>query len=177
MSGEGAEREGDTESEAGSRLSAVSTEPDAGLKLTDCEIITWAEVGRPTDWATQAPLFLSIYKIFLKMFIYFWERQSMSRRGSEREGDTESEAGSRLWAVSTERDTGFQLRSCEIMTWAEVGRLTNWATQGSLKHEFLVLVRSTLFLMLFVLLVSYLRIFYQTFDHKDLSLYLFLSVW
>ena len=33
MSGGGAEREGVTESEAGSRLSAVSTEPDAGLKL------------------------------------------------------------------------------------------------------------------------------------------------
>ena len=31
MSGGGAEREGDTESEAGSRPGAVSTEPDAGL--------------------------------------------------------------------------------------------------------------------------------------------------
>ena len=29
--GEGTEREGDTESEAGSRLCAVSTEPNAGL--------------------------------------------------------------------------------------------------------------------------------------------------
>ena len=36
----GAEREGDTESEAGSRLRDVSTEPDAGLELTDCEIMT-----------------------------------------------------------------------------------------------------------------------------------------
>ena len=52
----GAEREGDTESEAGSRLQAVSTEPDAGLQLTDCEIMTWAEVGHWTDWATQAPV-------------------------------------------------------------------------------------------------------------------------
>ena len=50
------ERERHTESEAGSRLWAVSTEPDAGLKLTDHEIMTWAEVGRLTDWATQAPL-------------------------------------------------------------------------------------------------------------------------
>ena len=33
MSRGGAEREGDTESEAGSRLSAVSTEPDPGLEL------------------------------------------------------------------------------------------------------------------------------------------------
>ena len=55
MSGEGAEREGDTESEAGSRLLAVSTEPDAGLELTDREIVTRAQVGRLTDRAAQAP--------------------------------------------------------------------------------------------------------------------------
>ena len=52
--GEG-QREGDTESETSSRLWAVSTEPDAGLELTDREIMTWAEVGRSTDQATQAP--------------------------------------------------------------------------------------------------------------------------
>ena len=40
MSRGGAEREGDTESEAGSRLGAVSTEPDGGLELTDGEIVT-----------------------------------------------------------------------------------------------------------------------------------------
>ena len=40
MSGDGAEREGDTESEAGSRLWAVSTEPDVGLEPTNCEIMT-----------------------------------------------------------------------------------------------------------------------------------------
>ena len=49
MSGGGAEREGDTESEAGSRLSAVSTEPDAGLELTNREIMTLAEVRRSTN--------------------------------------------------------------------------------------------------------------------------------
>ena len=53
----GAEREGDTESEAGSRLWAGSTEPNAGLQLLDHEIMTWAKVRRPADWATQAPLF------------------------------------------------------------------------------------------------------------------------
>ena len=40
MNGGESEREGDTESEAGSRLGAVSTEPDAGLQLTDREIMT-----------------------------------------------------------------------------------------------------------------------------------------
>ena len=40
MRGEGPEREGDTESEAGPRLRAVGPEPDAGLELTDREIVT-----------------------------------------------------------------------------------------------------------------------------------------
>ena len=44
MSRGGAEREGDTESEAGSRLRAVRTEPDAGLKLTNHEFITTCSV-------------------------------------------------------------------------------------------------------------------------------------
>ena len=66
----GAEREGDTESETGSRLWAVSTEPDLGLELTDHEIMTWAEVGRLTDWATQAPRDPILYVIAIPE--YFW---------------------------------------------------------------------------------------------------------
>ena len=39
-----------------------------------------------------------LFLIFFSTFIYFGdrERQSMNRGGAEREGDTESEAGSRL---------------------------------------------------------------------------------
>ena len=48
------------------------------------------------------------------------ERQSASRGGAEREGDTESEADSRFRAVSIEPDTGFELRDLEITTCAEV---------------------------------------------------------
>ena len=44
--GKGRDREGDTESKAGSRLRNVSTEPDAGLELTNGKILTWAKVGR-----------------------------------------------------------------------------------------------------------------------------------
>ena len=40
----------------------------------------------------------------------------MNRGGSEREGDTESETGSRLRAVSTELDAGLELMDREIMT-------------------------------------------------------------
>ena len=38
------------------------------------------------------------FNFFFNVFIYFWdrERQSMNGGGAEREGDTESETGSRL---------------------------------------------------------------------------------
>ena len=52
--GRGREK-GDRESEAGSRLWTVSTEPDMGLEPTNHEIMTWAKVGHPTAWATQVP--------------------------------------------------------------------------------------------------------------------------
>ena len=73
--GRNREREGDTESEAGSRLRAVSTESNVGLELTDRGLELTdrglelngprdrdlAEVGRLTDCATQAPLGLYFY--------------------------------------------------------------------------------------------------------------------
>ena len=53
-------------------------------------------------------------------FFFFFERkregQSTSRGGAEREGDTESEAGCRLQAVSTEPNTGLKPMNHEIMT-------------------------------------------------------------
>ena len=66
------------------------------------------------------------------MLIYFWggERHSVSGGGAERKGDKESEAGSRLWADSTEPDASLVIMNHEIMTWAEVGCLTYWATQA-----------------------------------------------
>ena len=50
------------------------------------------------------------------MFIFERERQSTSRGGENREGDTESEAGSRLQAASTEPDMGLETTNGEIMT-------------------------------------------------------------
>ena len=44
------------------------------------------------------------------------EGESTSRRMAEREGNTESKAGFRLWAVSREPDVGLKLTSHEIMT-------------------------------------------------------------
>ena len=53
------------------------------------------------------------------------ETECEQGRGREREGDTESEAGSRLHAVSTEPNVGLELRSCKIMTQAEVRGITH----------------------------------------------------
>ena len=50
------------------------------------------------------------------MFIFERERQNVSGGGAEREGDTESEAGPRLRAVSTEPEVGLELTNGEIRT-------------------------------------------------------------
>ena len=78
MNGGGAEREGDTESEAGFRLWAISPESDARLELTDREIVTWAEVGRLTDWATQAPQQCTDYLRDLSDLIYYYVSAALS---------------------------------------------------------------------------------------------------
>ena len=56
------------------------------------------------------------YMCFKLLFIYF-ERESMSRGGveREREGERESQAGSTM-AVSAELDSGLELTNCEIVT-------------------------------------------------------------
>ena len=76
------------------------------------------------------------------MFIYFWERQRQRDRvwamwGAEKEGHTESEAGSRLWAVSTEPDVGLELTDYEIMTWTEVRRFKRLNPPGTPKQIFM----------------------------------------
>ena len=52
------------------------------------------------------------------MFIYFGEIERQNGGGAEREGATESQAGSRLRAVSTEPDAGLEPMKHGIMTWA-----------------------------------------------------------
>ena len=74
----------------------------------------------PSDLSTRTKsngLLFSSSSFFLHLFIFERQRQSTSGGGTEREGDTESEAGSRLRAVSTEPDAGFELTDREIVTW------------------------------------------------------------
>ena len=60
---------------------------------------------------------LSALNISFDVYLFFdRERRSMSSGGAEKEGDTESEAGSRLLAVSTEPDAGDEPTNREIMS-------------------------------------------------------------
>ena len=73
----------------------------------------------------------NILDISIFFNIYFWESESewVWVGEGQTEGDTESKASSRLWTVSTEPDMGLQPMNYEIMTWAEIGHSTDWATQ------------------------------------------------
>ena len=77
-------------------------------------------------WGSPGVFFFNIY-LFLR------ERQSVSRGGVEREADTESQAGSRPWAVSTEPDVGLELKDCEITTWS---RTLNWLSHSGTPNIF-----------------------------------------
>ena len=59
-------------------------------------------------------IFLNMFNVYL--LLADRERQTMSMGGAERGEDTESEASSRLRAVSTEPDARFELTNCKIMT-------------------------------------------------------------
>ena len=72
-------------------------------------------------------IFLFI-KIFLNVCLFLRERdRAWAGEGAETEGDTESQVGSKC-ADSSEPDVGLEFMNHEIMTWAEVGRLNDWAT-------------------------------------------------
>ena len=60
------------------------------------------------------------------MFTYFWERESSVGEG-QRERGTEDPKQALCWLG--EPNTGLELMSHEIMTWAEVGYSTDRATK------------------------------------------------
>ena len=61
-------------------------------------------------------LLLLFFVVCFLLFIFERDRETMSRGGAEREGDTESEAGCRLRADSTEPDEGLEPMNHETMT-------------------------------------------------------------
>ena len=52
----------------------------------------------------------------LNVYLFLRETECKGGGKAQRERDTESEVGSRLWAVHTEPDMGLELTNYEIMT-------------------------------------------------------------
>ena len=89
-----------------------------------------AEPAKHPSWSPFLFYFSKIFKKFFLTFIHFWETERERGGGAEKEGDTESKAGSGFWTISTEPDAGLKPTNRETMTWAEIGRLADWATQA-----------------------------------------------
>ena len=80
-------REGQRDMETEFKAGSLLEEPAAGLKLRNREIMTWAQVSHLTDWATQAPLKLSVlifmpssqvlYELINVDFFFFWETKEI----------------------------------------------------------------------------------------------------
>ena len=86
------------------------------LVLSSC-LIDWSCLIFFPFFLFSPHAFKGIFDVF-KVYL-FWserERQSASMVGAETEGDTESKAGSRLWAVNTELNVGLKPTIRESMT-------------------------------------------------------------
>ena len=79
-----------------------------GLELPSAEIMTWAEVGQPTDSATQAPL--NFYS-----FLRDRERQGTRRGWGQRKRETQNLKQAPGSELSTELDMGLKPTNREIM--------------------------------------------------------------
>ena len=86
-------------------LAQASAHTELSIHLFQCEAAFYQ----------TAFYFLKNFKCF---YLFLRERQNEWERGREREGDTEAEAGSGLWAVSTEPDVGLELMS--VRSWPEL---------------------------------------------------------
>ena len=83
---------------------------------------------------------LFIYLFFLYnflMFIFEREGETEHEQGRGREGDTESKAASRLWAVSTELNTGLKLNKLWDRDLSRSRTLNQLSHPGAPRHIFL----------------------------------------
>ena len=118
----------------------------------------WINIWKDTNYLlfkeTQRKIPMRYNSNFFNVYLFLrereGERQSVNDQGAEREGDTESKAGSRLWAVSTEPDVELGMKDHEIMIWAKVRALTDWATQAP--HLSIVIAYSLLCLPYIIML-------------------------
>ena len=128
-----------------SRLQALRclTEPDAGLKPTKCEILTWAEVRHLSDWDPHTrwfflylifklpPLFYFLmFQIFIYLFLVERDRPCEQEKGSEGERERERER-QHEWRRSRERGgreskAGSALTT-QSLTWGSIpGTMRSW---------------------------------------------------
>ena len=129
-----------------SRLQALSCQHRARHgawthKLWDHDLSQSWTLNRLTH--PGAPDFWNFYFLiffFFLHFIYFWEREREKAKAREGQRERERDRHRIQWQapgselpVSTEPNTGLEPMNRKIMTWAEVGRLTNWATQMPLE--------------------------------------------
>ena len=125
---EGAEREGGER--IPSRANAVNAESNAGLYPMN-KIMTRAKIkSRMLNRVSHLGArfyFLSFLKKFFKCLLLrdrAWAGDGQRERETQ---DLKQIPGSELAA---EPNVGLELTNREIMTWAEVGCFTNWATQA-----------------------------------------------
>ena len=109
------EREGDTASKAGSRLWAVSTEPDAGS--SPWTVTSWPEPKSEAQRLSHPGT---------PKFVYFWECVGMEEEQRERDRQTvpsSAQPGTGTWGTIPRT----------VRSWPEpkagVRRLTDWVTQ------------------------------------------------
>ena len=93
---------------------------------------------------------------FLSLFIYFGKRAQIREEQRERERER---IPSRLHTVSTEPNAGLELTNREIMTWAKVGCLTDWATQVPHMLKLIIEKRLTKTYIIDIILFRLLKIF------------------
>ena len=89
-----------------SQVQKISGSPSVVLGKFTIDMEFWLGVEGCGRKESKFSIELHFYDFNFFLHVFIFERQSTSGGGAEREGDTESEAGSRLRAVSTEPDAG-----------------------------------------------------------------------
>ena len=107
------------------RFRIKHSQEDYYASIAKWSLCPWSQIFFPSNSFDKVGCLFQMLSLFFFKFIF--ERETARGGGAKREEDTESEVGSRLWAVSTKPNMRLELMNCEIMTWAKAGRSTSWA--------------------------------------------------
>ena len=70
-----------------------------------------------------------VFYLFIWSFLFIFERASEQAGEGQRERETQNPKQAPGSELSAEADTGLEPMSPEIITWAEVTRLADWANE------------------------------------------------